>query len=262
MNDEPPSKKQKSWFQQVMKSAAEDDRFVFFDRKMSDKTFYPFSNFYNENGVGSFTYGRYSFATGEHYLMYMKAVTFAKDKKFNTCELFQDIQNSFKKNKKLIAKYENKGWEQFQAQWDEYGELNFPEAILILGKDPLRAKNLGRQVPNFDDAQWTNEMLGDDPTSKTDDDDDDETPPNQKAIFGLMAMGLLRKALDNPSIYALLMGTGNKVIVEAASRDRIWGAGAGFHTIKAERKYPGTNLLGRSWMGARAILREQEARKV
>lgn len=255
MDDEPPRKQPRTWFEgvQKMKSAAEDDRFVFFDRKMSDKKFYPFSNFYNENGVGSFRYGADRFATGEHYLMYMKAVTFAKDVKFNTCEMFQDIDTCFKSTKQL-KKWEyiqEQGWIQFKALWETIGEMTFPEAIVVLGELPIRAKKLGRQVPNFDPFIWTKEMLADSPNT------DNQTP-----IFGLMTMGLVRKAMDNPSIHALLMSTGDKVIVEAAPRDAIWGAGAGYLTIKAERVYPGTNLLGRSWMGARAILREQEARKV
>lgn len=252
MDAAPPSKRPKTWFKaaEAMKSAA-DDQFVFFDRKMSDKTFYPFSNFYNENGVGSFTYGTYRFATGEHYLMYMKAVTFAKDVKFNACELFQDIDTCFKSTKEL-KKWEfvkEQGWNEFQANWRAIGEMTFPEAIVELGKLPIRAKKLGRQVPNFDPSVWMEKILDDNPNTN-----------NQTPIYGLMTMGLIRKAMDNPTIYTLLKSTGDKVIVEAAPRDAIWGAGAGFHTIKEERKYPGTNLLGRSWMGARAILREQEAR--
>ena len=55
---------------------------------------------------------------------------------------------------------------------------------------------------------------------------------------------------------AYLVGTCDRVLVEASPRDRIWGIGMGADDPAAERpsEWRGQNLLGFALMQARAVL--------
>lgn len=58
-----------------------------------------------------------------------------------------------------------------------------------------------------------------------------------------------------------LLETGDREIVEASPRDRIWGVGFGAKNAECQRARWGLNLLGKALTEARRVLREEEAQK-
>lgn len=57
---------------------------------------------------------------------------------------------------------------------------------------------------------------------------------------------------------AALLETGDREIVEASPRDRIWGVGFGAKNAEGQRARWGSNLLGKALMEARKVLREEQ----
>lgn len=105
------------------------------------------------------------------------------------------------------------------------------ERILAAGS-PAQAKQLGRQVKNFDAERWT------------------------AASFDIVAEGSRHKFEQNEA-GSFLEHTGRRVLVEAAPRDRIWGIGMGQNNPAATTplKWRGQNKLGFALMKARELLR-------
>ena len=70
--------------------------------------------------------------------------------------------------------------------------------------------------------------------------------------------GNLAKFQQNPELGAYLIKTGDKVLVEASPRDRIWGIGLGAENDKAmnPEHWRGLNLLGFALMEVRHRLRQ------
>lgn len=103
---------------------------------------------------------------------------------------------------------------------------------ILEAKSPAEAKNLGRLVKNFDDSTWN------------------------KNRFQIVANGNIAKFSQNERLKSFLLNTGNRVLVEASPRDRIWGIGMGGSNEHAEvpTKWRGQNLLGFALMEARASL--------
>lgn len=100
---------------------------------------------------------------------------------------------------------------------------------IIAAKSPGEAKKLGRQIRRFDDALW------------------------KKSCFEFVVAGNVGKFSQNQEMRELLLRTGNKVLVEASPRDRIWGIGMGRNNQHAEvpEKWRGKNLLGFALMEVR-----------
>lgn len=92
----------------------------------------------------------------------------------------------------------------------------------ILNSDkPGTAKALGREVRNFDKAVW-----------------------DAKA-YHIVVEGNMHKFAQNTAMKDFLFTTGNKIIVEASPRDRIWGIGLG-----QERAAEGPHVWqGKNWLG-------------
>ena len=107
---------------------------------------------------------------------------------------------------------------------------------IIAASSPGAAKALGRAVANFDNQVWVQHRL-------------DIVVKGSAAKFG-----------QNPALKTYLLETGNKVLVEAAPRDTIWGVGLGKDNerIQDPRTWRGENLLGFALMKARALLRDEE----
>ncbi len=104
------------------------------------------------------------------------------------------------------------------------------EEILTSTK-PATIKALGRKVANFNEATWA------------------------QVRFGHMVNALIHKFTQNSDLRARLLGTGSKVLVEAAPKDAIWGAGASAEQIiRSAGAYSGQNLLGKALMQVRATL--------
>jgi ribA/ribD-fused uncharacterized protein len=90
--------------------------------------------------------------------------------------------------------------------------------------DPRKAKSLGRQVKDFDQALWDNQS------------------------YNVVIEGNIRKFSAHPKMKDYLLSTGDKILVEASPFDRIWGIGL---TADEAAKtppglWPGENRLGKA----------------
>jgi ribA/ribD-fused uncharacterized protein len=99
--------------------------------------------------------------------------------------------------------------------------------------DPGAAKALGRQVRGFSEQRWAERR------------------------FDLVVTGNLAKFGQHADLREFLLGTDDRVLVEAAARDRIWGIGltADDEQAKSPERWPGLNLLGFALMEVRHQLR-------
>lgn len=95
-------------------------------------------------------------------------------------------------------------------------------------------KALGRKVKDFDDEVWV---------------------ANRERI---VLEGNLLKFRQNEVLQKKLLDTGDKVIVEASPRDRIWGVGFGERNAPNQRDRWGLNLLGKALEETRRIIRAEE----
>ena len=97
-------------------------------------------------------------------------------------------------------------------------------------------KSLGRKVSNFDEEIWV------------------------AARYRTVIEGNLCKFREsgNKGLRERLLGTGERMIVEASPLDRIWGVGFGEKRALSVKESWGLNLLGRALMDVRRILREEE----
>lgn len=104
---------------------------------------------------------------------------------------------------------------------------------ILSAPDPKTAKALGRKVQNFDEAVW------------------------KANCRRLVTEGNVAKFSQNKDLRKFLLGTGDKVIVEASPRDCIWGIGMGKDNPKAlnPSTWHGQNLLGFALMDVRESLR-------
>jgi ribA/ribD-fused uncharacterized protein len=103
---------------------------------------------------------------------------------------------------------------------------------ILAAPSPAAAKALGQQVAGFNENLWVEKR------------------------FQIVVRGSVEKFGQSKDLRAYLVGTGNRVLVEASPRDRIWGNGlaATHEDAKEPRQWPGLNLLGFALMEARAIL--------
>lgn len=106
------------------------------------------------------------------------------------------------------------------------------EARVLAAGHPNEAKQLGRQVRGFDEAAWVD------------------------ARFQLIVRGNVAKFGQNERLRDFLVGTGQRVLVEASPQDRIWGIGLTADDPRAGNpaKWLSLNLLGFALMEARAQL--------
>jgi ribA/ribD-fused uncharacterized protein len=110
-----------------------------------------------------------------------------------------------------------------------------PTALKIADMpDPKRAKELGREVKNFNGEEW------------------------MKVCYDIMVGINFHKFASNPYLRDLLESTGDKTIVEASPTDSIWGIGLHWSDDRVldESKWKGQNLLGKALMEVRKSLRE------
>ena len=105
-------------------------------------------------------------------------------------------------------------------------------AEILQAKHPGEAKKLGRLVKGFQQEIWLEHR------------------------FEIVVRGNLGKFGQNEALKEFLLNTGDRVIVEASPRDRIWGIGLGQNNPQAEDPYQwrGLNLLGFALMEARSLL--------
>jgi len=112
-----------------------------------------------------------------------------------------------------------------------FGDVSALERILG-ARTPAEAKKLGRLIKGFDDSAW------------------------DAARFEIVVAGNIAKFGQDASLREFLLGTVNRVLVEASPRDRIWGIGLAATNDDAAdpRRWRGANLLGFALMEARERL--------
>ncbi|MEU3853067.1 NADAR family protein [Streptomyces sp. NPDC029554] len=105
-------------------------------------------------------------------------------------------------------------------------------AVLAAGH-PAEAKKAGRLVRGFDEAVWARER------------------------FRIVVEGSVHKFGAHPELRGFLLGTGDRVLVEASPVDRVWGIGlaADDEAATDPERWRGPNLLGFALMAARERLR-------
>lgn len=113
-----------------------------------------------------------------------------------------------------------------------FGDVD-AERLAIDAANPALAKAAGRTVRDFDETVW------------------------QRERFEIVVRGSVHKFSSSPDLHQYLLRTGDRVLVEASPRDRVWGIGLGSQNDDAERPaaWRGLNLLGFALMEARARLR-------
>ncbi|KAK4042461.1 hypothetical protein C8A01DRAFT_33534 [Parachaetomium inaequale] len=121
---------------------------------------------------------------------------------------------------------------------------------ILAAAHPREVKDLGRQVSNFSDTVWhahREEIVRKGSVLKftrpVDVDDGRWIVHTEGGAEGV-------------SIKELLLGTGEREIVEASPRDRIWGIGFGAARAGGVRERWGLNLLGKALMVVRGKLRK------
>ncbi|KAK5075409.1 hypothetical protein LTS08_001524 [Lithohypha guttulata] len=141
--------------------------------------------------------------------------------------------------------------------------LTFNDAEIaqqILDTDnPKKQRSLGRKVRGFTDEKWNqvryeivveaNRLKFNQGTARSDD------------VFVYPPHGWVQEeGLEEMTLGELLIGTGNRELVEASARDRVWGIG--YSQSKARdtpRAKWGRNFLGKALMEVRSQLTQQDA---
>jgi ribA/ribD-fused uncharacterized protein len=105
---------------------------------------------------------------------------------------------------------------------------------ILAVEHPHVAKTLGAQVSGFEQPRW----------------DEHRVP--------IVVAGNLAKFSQHPPLRAFLLGTGQRVLVEASPIDRIWGIGLDRNNPAAQdpARWRGLNLLGFALMQVRDTLRD------
>jgi ribA/ribD-fused uncharacterized protein len=116
-----------------------------------------------------------------------------------------------------------------------FDDLATAERILAAAH-PHRAKTLGRQVSGFDEQTW------------------------QESRVDIVVTASVAKFDQHADLRGYLLNTGERVLVEASPRDRIWGIGLAADDDRASHpdQWRGLNLLGFALMKAREILRYED----
>ncbi|KOU76808.1 hypothetical protein ADK57_04765 [Streptomyces sp. MMG1533] len=107
------------------------------------------------------------------------------------------------------------------------------ERRVLAAEHPAEAKKAGRLVRGFDEARWERER------------------------FGIVVEGSVWKFAAHDDLREFLLGTGERVLVEASPVDRVWGIGLAADDEAAQdpERWRGPNLLGFALMEARGRLR-------
>ncbi len=117
-----------------------------------------------------------------------------------------------------------------------FGDAEMRERIIESGH-PGEAKKLGRKVRGFEETKWEAERSR------------------------IVVRGNFAKFQQNPLLAEFLLKTGQRILVEASPRDRVWGIGLTAHDARAENPeaWKGLNLLGFALMEVRQTLIDENA---
>ncbi|MFD5113742.1 NADAR family protein [Streptomyces sp. NPDC058391] len=110
------------------------------------------------------------------------------------------------------------------------------ERAAVEAANPALAKKAGRLVRDFDETVWERER------------------------HGIVVEGSVHKFGQDAGLREFLLATGDRILVEASPRDRIWGIGLAAADERAQdpARWRGLNLLGFALMEARARLRADD----
>ncbi|NVM62924.1 hypothetical protein FHW88_001200 [Mucilaginibacter sp. SG538B] len=120
-------------------------------------------------------------------------------------------------------------WMMAKKAW-LFNDFEIHERIVNAVK-PGEAKDLGREVKNFDDQLWKTER------------------------FEIVKQGNIHKFSQNQRFADYLIATGDRVLVEASPRDTIWGIGGENPKAQHPDTWRGLNLLGFALMEVRDVLK-------
>ena len=106
-------------------------------------------------------------------------------------------------------------------------------ALILKTPSPNQNKKLGRKVKNFNAEKWLRDG------------------------YEVMIAVNMAKFSQNSRLKAILLSTGDKILVEASPYDQIWGIGLYHDNDKVLdiRNWRGMNLLGKALMEVREKLR-------
>lgn len=115
-----------------------------------------------------------------------------------------------------------------------FGDEASAEKVLGAGH-PKRAKEIGRGVRGFDETRW------------------------RESRYEIVLAGSLAKFGQHPELRDYLLGTGERVLVEASPLDRVWGIGLAADDPAAAdpARWRGLNLLGFALTEARGLLADR-----
>jgi ribA/ribD-fused uncharacterized protein len=123
-------------------------------------------------------------------------------------------------------------------QWMMFGKAELfgdaPRAAAILeAEHPAQQKRLGQHVAGFDQETW------------------------DRWKVEIVMQGNRAKFRQNPGAARQLLATGDAMLVEANTRDWVWGAGVSADDPRLQHpsQWPGVNLLGRILVRVREELR-------
>ena len=111
------------------------------------------------------------------------------------------------------------------------------QRLILATTSPKEQKGLGKLTAGFTAASW------DVVKSK------------------VVEEGNVAKFGQNPKLRRKLLATGDRLLVEAASKDRIWGIGYTAKHAMSHRQHWGENSLGEALMEAREHLRHEDVNK-
>jgi ribA/ribD-fused uncharacterized protein len=120
----------------------------------------------------------------------------------------------------------------FKAKF--FGDEETAKRLVAVGRDPRKAKDLGREVKNYDDAKWS--------------------LVREEKMFEACML----KFQSDSSLKTQLLATGDRVIVEGTPFDPIWGVKIKWddNRILDEKNWNGLNLLGKVLMRVREELKK------
>ncbi|KAF2496005.1 DUF1768-domain-containing protein [Lophium mytilinum] len=123
---------------------------------------------------------------------------------------------------------------------------DFRTAVRIMdSKSPKEQQALGAAVAGFSSERWGHVKAG------------HERMVKERVV----EQGNYCKFTQNRAFREVLLGTGERELAEAGSKDRTWGIGYTAKNAERYRSYWGQNLLGKCLMRARGWIREDVAKR-
>ncbi|KAM0436687.1 hypothetical protein ACHAPT_002396 [Fusarium lateritium] len=111
------------------------------------------------------------------------------------------------------------------------------QAEILATSSPKEQKSLGRKTVGFTHDKWD--------------------PVKSKVVEA----GNMAKFTQNEHLGRKLLATGDRILVEAASNDRVWGIGYNERRAMDFQQHWGENILGKALMTTREQLKKDELQK-